>query len=114
MPKTTPPVTADTIRGIPEGRTWSSRSAQTFVHCARRGGLYAIECGWAVPEAHDDDYMSSTYHPFRPADPQPWVGRSVTTTDPEEAARLFTEFKSAVAAYQGSAIAGEAIGSVFR
>lgn len=108
------PVTANTIKGIPDGRSWAMRSAQTFVHCARRDRQYAVECGWVVNEAFDDDYMSSTYHPFRPAHPQPWVGRSVTTADPQEAARLFTEFKSAVMAHRGNTLAGEEIGSVFR
>lgn len=118
MPKTQPttgtPVTADIIKSIPKGRSWAMRSAQTFVHCARRDGQYAVECGWVVNEAFDDDYMSSTYHPFRPAHPQPWVGRSVTTTDPDEAARIYTEYKSAVLALQGNTLAGEEIGSVFR
>jgi hypothetical protein len=105
---------ANKIRSIPEGRSYASRGARTFAHVARRGAHYDVECGWVVPEAYEDDYMSSTYHPFRPAHPQPWVGRSVTTEDPAEAARLFEQFKAAVAKMRGAELHGEIIGSVYR
>ncbi len=106
--------TAATITTIPEGRSLSNRQAQQFVHCARRRGQFVVECGWAVNEAYEDDYQSTTYHPFRPSRPQPWVGRSVTTDYPAEAARLYDEYKAAVFAMRGHELAGEAIGSVLR
>lgn len=105
----------DAIRGIPEGRTWSARSPREFVHCARRDGQYVVECGWVVPEGHDDDPGSSTYHPFGARGPVAWVGRQApSTTDPERATRLYLEYQTAVQTRRGNTLAGEVIGSVFR
>lgn len=107
--------TTRAIKNIPEGRTWSQRSPQTYVQCARRDGQYVVECGWVVPEAYDDDPGASTYHPFRPSVAQPWVGRQApSTTDPEQAVRLYDEYESAIQARRGNTLAGEVIGSVTR
>lgn len=107
-------VDADAIQRIPAGRALSSRSPNHYVQCARRDGQYVVECGWAVPEAHDDDPESSTYHPFSDRRTKAWVGRETSTTDPERAAELFLAYQAAVESRRGSALVGHVIGSVTR
>ena len=109
------PITAELVSGIAEGKCYAMRDRDDYVLCARRGGTYVIECGWAVPETYDDDPGCSTYWPFagRRRD-QAWVGRTASTDDPASAAELYEAYLSAVCSRQGYRLDGERIGSVSR
>lgn len=98
------------------GKVFSNRLDTTFI-LVRRGfgvnGGYEIECGWEVEEAHDDDYGSYSYHPFRTTTPRPWVGQKKTVATVAEAAALYDEWKVALNGY-ARPVGGTVIGSVRR
>lgn len=106
-------VTAEAIAGLLEGRCKASRTDAVFAQVARQGGAFVISCGWVVPEADEDDYMTFPPGPFQHPRHCPWVGRTITTSDPAEAAELYAAYKDAVYSRQAPA-RGQKIGSVTR
>ena len=104
----------DRIQTIPLGKSLGLRGAETYAFVARRPEGLVVECGWTVPEAHDDDADSYAYNPFKGvrATP-PWVGRRQVCATPEEAADVYSAYKQAVAVRRLPA-GGEVIGSVSR
>ena len=106
-------LTVAAVAAMEDGRCKAARDRSRFASLARRDGRYVIECGWAVPEADEDDHLSSTYHPFADGRPCPWVGRQVTTADPAEALAVYESYKDDVWARRVPS-RGEKIGSVNR
>jgi|SRR6185295_5462241 len=106
-------LTVAAVEAIAEGRVKTAKTKTAFALIAKRAGHYEVECGWVVPEAHDDDYLSSTYHPFAADRMCPWVGRRVVTADPVEARDVYLAYKADVFARRVPA-RGEIIGSVTR
>ena len=84
-----------------------------FACVRRRAGVWEVDCGWRVYEAHDDDYMSHTYQPLT-GGPAPWVGRRLVVDTLDEAATAFDEALDAVTARRVTALLGDHIGSVSR
>lgn len=113
MDTTQQTLTVADIAAMADGRVKTTKTAHAFALVAKREGRYEIECGWAVPEADEDDYLSFHYHPFAGDKMQPWVGRRVVTTDPAEALTAYLAAKAAVFG-SGPKPEGEIIGSVNR
>ena len=102
------------IIAILEGKGLGSLGNESFYMIHRIDGRYEVECGWAVPEAFDDDFRSHGRHPFKGGRQLPWVGRATVTDCPTEAADVYETYKAAVSKRQGSGLAGRTIGSVDR
>jgi hypothetical protein len=107
-------LTARDFDSIAEGRAKATKGPGRFVSCTRRGGRLVLECGWIVPEADSDDPGSSTDQPFRDGMPTAWVGRRLTTDDPDVALATFDEWKGTVLSATPRPLGGERIGSVYR
>ncbi len=105
--------TQEKIAGIPRGKTFSNRADDTFIHVRRTAVGFELECGWTVPEAHDDDADSYTYHPFRTNTPRPWVGRKTQTQTSEQAAEVYERWLTHLR-QRTAPIDGQVIGSVNR
>jgi hypothetical protein len=106
------------IEALVPGKTTSIRDSAYFVQVrppqAGRD-TYEVECGWNVSEAHDDDYMSFPYSPFKSSTPRPWVGRQIQATTSQEAADIYVAWREAVTSRNGASIRiGTSIGSVVR
>jgi hypothetical protein len=106
--------TIEATQQITPGNTWGAGLDQCF-YFLRVGldGTYSVECGWAVQESFDDDYLSASYHPFKGGRAKPWVGRKMTGLTGEQAAQKFDEWKAAVLARR-CPTDGDIIGSVTR
>ena len=105
--------TESKIAGIPQGKTFSNRADDTFIHVRRTQAGFEIECGWVVSESYDDDADSYTYHPFRTNTPRPWVGRKMQAQTSGQAAEIYERWLQAIHNRQ-SVTDGAAIGSVSR
>jgi len=102
------------IAAIPEGKSLGARTAETYYLVARRPEGLVVECGWTVPEQHQDDADSYTYNPFKGrAVTPPWVGRRAVCVSAAEAVEVYAGFKAAVLSRQIPST-GETIGSVTR
>jgi hypothetical protein len=75
--------------------------------------MYQVDCGWGVEEAHDDDYLTATYHPFKDGFKQPWTGCRFNFYTATEAIEKYCAVRDAIK--NGRKISGgEVIGSVAR
>lgn len=104
------------IENIQTGKVFSCKTTSDFVLVAIRNGIYEVECGHVVPEGYDDDYMSSTYHPFKGGSPKPWIGRKIKCSDAVEAHKYYEAWKTIIINRKLPAMGKniEAIGSVRR
>jgi hypothetical protein len=95
MAKTVEQIRAELAKATP-GNAMASRTSDVFVQAARTDNAYRVSCGWAVEEAYDDDYLTfSTGNPFaKGTHLQPWIGYEVDTESPDEAAKLYVEWKA--------------------
>ena len=102
------------IQRIPAGKTLSIRTADTYVQVANRPEGLVVECGWVVPERHEDDANSYTYCPFKGrSETPPWVGKRYAASGLADAATIYADWKEAVAGRRVPT-GGEKIGSVIR
>jgi hypothetical protein len=103
------------IENLKPGKCTSVREDKRFVEAspAAEGG-YEVECGWTVPEAHDDDYMSfGGPSPFKGGRMAPWVGRRVVVPTTAEAAEIFVRWYATIS-QRKTVVEGNKIGSVSR
>jgi len=105
--------TQSRIENISPGKTFGA-ATESFFYLVRKGeDGYEIDCGWAVLEKEDDDYLSHTYHPFSPRRLQPWVGRRFQAATATEAAAIYDSAKAEILARR-AVKGGVVIGSVVR
>ncbi len=108
--------TLQDIESIKAGKVFSCKTTTDFTLVAIRDGSYEVECGYVVPEGHDDDYMSTTYHPLKGGDPKPWIGRKIKCSDAAEAHKYYEAWKAIIATRKLPPMGGGVIkiGSVSR
>lgn len=109
-------VTTARIDALQPGHSCGYRDNSAFAQVNRSedGSTLTVDCGWVVPEADEDDYSSSSYHPFRDGRPRPWCGRRRSAASAEDALAVLHEFRTVVWGTDPTRATGERIGSVHR
>lgn len=101
----------DAVEGSKNCRKKQLIGSSAMIRVRHDGSCFQVECGWVVPEGHDDDPSSCMDQPFGAV--AAWAGRRYAVSDDEQAARCLAALRQTLM-QRGTPPGGEKIGSVAR